>query len=113
MRTPMTRDRYQTRLAKFFDFIGIPGNTLEDNARTFAKKGKKDVDWALSNIVKFVYHQRERVDKKEISGGTVRNYTKSIKLFCEMADIPIQWKKITRGLPRGKKYADDRIPTLE
>ena len=100
MRTPMTRDRYQTRLAKFFDFIGIPGNTLEDNARTFAKKGKKDVDWALSNIVKFVYHQRERVDK-------------SIKLFCEMADIPIQWKKITRGLPRGKKYADDRIPTLE
>ena len=30
-----------------------------------------------------------------------------------MADIPIPWKKITRGLPRGKKYADDRIPTLE
>ena len=30
-----------------------------------------------------------------------------------MADIPIQWKKITRGLPRGKRYADDRIPTLE
>jgi len=113
MRTPMTRDRYQTRLAKFFDFIGRPRNTLEDNARTFAKKGKKDVDWALSNIVKFVYHQRERVNKKEISGGTVRNYTKRIKLFCEMSDIPIQWKNITRGLPRGKKYADGRIPTLE
>jgi hypothetical protein len=30
-----------------------------------------------------------------------------------MADIPIQWNKVTRGLPRGKKYADDRIPTLE
>jgi integrase len=30
-----------------------------------------------------------------------------------MADIPIQWNKITRGLPRGRKYADDRIPTLE
>jgi hypothetical protein len=43
----------------------------------------------------------------------VRNYAKSIKLFCEMSDIPIPWKKITRGLPRGKKYADDRIPTLE
>jgi hypothetical protein len=23
-----------------------------------------------------------------------------------MADISIPWKKITRGLPRGKKYAD-------
>jgi hypothetical protein len=62
--------------------------------------------------LKFVYFQRERVDKKEISGATVINYTKSIKLFCKMADLPIPWKKITRGPPRGKKYADDRIPTL-
>lgn len=53
------------------------------------------------------------MDRKEISGATVRNYAKSIKLFCDMADILIPWKKITRGLPRGKKYADDRIPTLE
>src|SRR4051794_3402446 len=30
-----------------------------------------------------------------------------------MADMPISWKKITRGLPRGKNYADDRIPTIE
>jgi hypothetical protein len=28
MRTPMTRDRYQTRVLKFFDFIGIPGRTV-------------------------------------------------------------------------------------
>ena len=27
--------------------------------------------------------------------------------------MSISWKKITRGLPKGKKYADDRIPTLE
>jgi hypothetical protein len=27
--------------------------------------------------------------------------------------LPIPWKKITRGLPKGKKYADDRIPTIE
>jgi hypothetical protein len=38
---------------------------------------------------------------------------KATKLFCEMADIPITWKKITRGLPKERKYADDRIPTLE
>jgi hypothetical protein len=72
-----------------------------------------DTNWALTNILKFVYSQRERVDRKEVSGATVRNYTKSIRLFCDMADIPIPWKKVTRGLPRGKRYADDRIPTLE
>jgi hypothetical protein len=113
MRSPSTKDRYQTRVAKLFDFIAIREKTLAQKARAFAKKGKNDTNWALSNILKFIYFQRERVEKKEISGATVINYVKSIKLFCEMADVPIQWKKITRGLPRGKKYADDRIPTIE
>jgi hypothetical protein len=27
--------------------------------------------------------------------------------------ISINWKKITRGLSRGKRYASDRIPNLE
>ncbi|MGE5634500.1 MAG: hypothetical protein ACM3VV_04665 [Deltaproteobacteria bacterium] len=30
-----------------------------------------------------------------------------------MSDISINWKKITRGLSRGKRYANDRIPTIE
>jgi integrase len=113
MKAPMTRDRYQTRLAKFLTFIGIAGNTVQEQSRAFAKKGKDDSIWALNSVLKFVQFQKDRVDKKEISGATVRNYVKSIKLFCEMADMPIPWKKITRGLPKGKKYADDRIPTLE
>ena len=29
-----------------------------------------------------------------------------------MNDILFPWKKITRGLPKGKKYADDRAPTI-
>jgi hypothetical protein len=29
MRAPMTRDRYKTRVAKFFDFIGLGEKTLE------------------------------------------------------------------------------------
>jgi hypothetical protein len=94
MRAPMTKDRYQTRVAKFFDFIGIPGKTLEHKARTFANKGKNDSNWALSRVLKFIYFQKERVDKKEISAATVRNYTKSIRLFCDMSDIPIPWKKV-------------------
>ncbi|MGH9951303.1 MAG: hypothetical protein ACRD5J_06740, partial [Nitrososphaeraceae archaeon] len=113
MKAPMTRDRYQTRVAKFFGFIGIDGTTKEEKARNFVTRAKSDTNWGFNGIMKFTYFERQRVDRKEISGGTVRNYVKSIKLFCEMADIPIQWKKITRGLPRGKKYADDRIPTLD
>ena len=115
MKAPMTKDRYKTRVAKFFDFIGLnkEGRTVEEKARIFANRGKEDINWAFSNVLKFIHFQKGRVDRKEITGATVRNYAKSIKLFCDMEDMPIPWKKITRGLPRGKKYADDRIPTLE
>ena len=67
--------------------------------------------WVFNNVLKFMLYQIDRVNRKEIVGSTVQNYLKSVKLFCDMADINIHWKKITRGLPKGKSYADDRIPT--
>lgn len=30
-----------------------------------------------------------------------------------MADLQIPWAKIARGLPRAKRFADDRAPTLQ
>ena len=44
---------------------------------------------------------------------TVRNSIKTIKMFCEISDLSLPWKKIGRGLPKGKRYADDRAPTIE
>jgi len=38
--------------------------------------------------------QRDRVKREEITSATLRNYVKAIKLFCEMCDIPIAWKKL-------------------
>jgi hypothetical protein len=38
----------------------------------------------------------ESREKKEVTGATVRNYVKTIKLFCEMSDLLLPWKKITR-----------------
>jgi hypothetical protein len=61
MKAPMTRDRYKTRLAKFFDFIGLEVDLkkerLDYRARVFAKKGRENSNWVLNNILKFVqYH---------------------------------------------------------
>jgi hypothetical protein len=98
----------------FFNFINLPptGN-LEEQCNLFGAKGLEDPKWAFNNIIKFLQYQKERVEKSEISGGTLRNFVKTIKLFCEMSEITISWKKITRGLPKSRKYADDRAPTLE
>ena len=113
MKSPVTKDKYQKRLGKFFNFLGLEGANIEEKSRVFVEIARKDNNWTFNNILKFVQFHNTRVVKKEISGATVRNYVKSIKLFCDMADLPIAWKKITRGLPRGRQYADDRIPTLE
>jgi hypothetical protein len=113
MNSPVTRDRYTTRLDKFFSFIGIGGNTIEERCQSFVEKAKKDNNWAFRSIIGFLQFQKERVYRKGITGSTVRNYVKAIKLFTEMNDIIILWKKITRGLPKGKKCADDRAPTIE
>ncbi len=113
MKSPVTKKKYSRRLEMFFDFIKIPGESLEERCLTFVNNGKDNVNWVFTNILKFVLFYKQRIDKKEISGATLINYLKAIKLFCEMSDISINWKKITRGVSRGKRYANDRIPTLE
>jgi integrase len=113
MNAPQTREKYVTRLKRFFDFINLPGSTMEKRCSLFAEKGKAESKWVLNHILRFLHTHKERVERKEITGATLRNYVKTIKLFCEMNDILIPWKKITRGLPKGRKYADDRAPTLE
>jgi hypothetical protein len=61
----MTRDRYKTRVAKFFNFIRIQRKMFEGKARTFANKGKTDTNWALGNILKFVYFRENELIKKK------------------------------------------------
>jgi integrase len=57
--------------------------------------------------------ERRRVERREISASTLNNYIKPIKLFCEQLEISLRWKRITRGLPRGRRYANDRVPTID
>ena len=114
IRSPYTKESYFRRLCRFFDTINFcKGETMDKRCNTFAYSGRSDCNWAFSNILKFLQFQKERVEKKEITASTLRNYVKTIKMFCEVTDILIQWKKITRGLPRGKRYADDRAPSPE
>lgn len=98
----------------FFNYLGLkPDDTIQERCNSFANKGTNDPSWAFNCIVRFLQFQKERVENEEITGATLRNFIKAIKLFCEMSDIPIQWKKITRGLPKIRRHANDRAPTIE
>ena len=114
VRSEVTRDYYLRRLRIFFNYIDLQSDkTMEERCNYFASKAINDPNWAFNCIIRFLQFQKERVEKEEITGATLRNFIKAIKLFCEMSDIFIQWKKITRGLPKIRRHADDRAPTIE
>jgi hypothetical protein len=98
MNSPVTRDRHTTRLDRFFSFVGIEGIDVEERCRVFVQNARKDDSWAFRSIINFLQVQKEYINRKEITGSTVRNYVKAIKLFTEMNDVLIPWKRITRLL---------------
>lgn len=114
LRAPESQRQYPRRFKVFLDYLGLDG-PIEDQAKQFVKKARSDPKWFHQSLMNFIVFQKERVKRKEISEGTIGNYYKAIKLFSEMNfDQPlINWKKIARGLPRARKFALDRIPTME
>jgi hypothetical protein len=42
MKSPVTRDKYQKRLDKFFDFLRLEGSTIEEKSRVFVEMARKD-----------------------------------------------------------------------
>jgi hypothetical protein len=55
----------------------------------FVKNGIRDPSWAFHSIIRFLQFERGRVDNEQITGATLRNSVKAIKLFCDMADVPV------------------------
>src|SRR5215208_6955272 len=115
IKTELTRKYYERRLKKFFDFIEFETKVLsiESRCNEFVEKSKDNINWTLSQIIRFLQYQKTRVENKEITSGTLKNFVKSLKVFCEMSDISIPWKKITRGLPNARQSANDRAPTID
>ena len=112
LKAPETKRKYPQRLKFFLDFI-YPGLDLNGQAREYTKRAKGDDQFVYSTFIQFILEQNKRVERKDITAGTVRNYYKAAKLFCEMNDIIVNWKKITKGLLQEKQYGDDRAPTFE
>ena len=116
IRNELTRKYYERRLKRFFDFINFDVKLdINERCNNFVSKSRNEVSstWVVNQVIDFLQLQKNRVEIGEITASTLRNFVKALKLFCEMSDIVIPWKRITRGLPRARMAANDRAPTLE
>jgi hypothetical protein len=74
---------------------------------------KENPSAAEKKIISLLSQDRLKIGRGEITAGTVNNWLKAVRLFLEMNDVVLNWKKIRRMLPTIRRYALDRVPTLE
>ncbi|HEY7079262.1 MAG TPA: hypothetical protein VH500_06150 [Nitrososphaeraceae archaeon] len=115
IRSEITRKYYERRIRYFLDFIKFEVDevNMEYRCNSFARKANNELRWVIEHIIKFLQFQKTRVENRDITAATLRNYVKSLKSFCEICEITIPWKKITRGLPRGRQSSTDRAPKID
>jgi hypothetical protein len=119
LKAPETKRQYPKRLQVVFDYLlsinELKETKLENQCKEVFSKTLQNPHWLTSCLMKFIIFQNERIQRKEIVAITAYNYIRSLKLFIDMNfdSPPINWKKITRGLPSRREIGNDRAPTIE
>ncbi len=114
LRASETKRQYPKRLKVFMDFAKIEGD-LNQQSGSLKKKIQSDNNWFRISLIQFFEFQKERARRNDIAFSTISNYYKAIKLFVDMNfDNPVvNWKKVSKGIPSGRKAANDRAPTID
>jgi hypothetical protein len=100
LKAPETKRQWPNRLKVVFDFLGLHG-TLDEQAKQFTTLYKLgSIPLVQDRIIEFISYEVQRSGKGEISLSTIPNYLKAMKLFCEMNDIQVSWKKISRAITK-------------
>jgi hypothetical protein len=92
LKSSEARRQYPRRLKLFFDFVRFRG-TLNEQAIEFLKRLKEDINSEQDCLLRFLDFHKERARRKELAAGTVKNYYRAVKLFCEMNDVSLNWSE--------------------
>ena len=57
LKSPLTREKYQGRIEKFFDFLKLKRATIEEKSAQFVKKAQLEGNqWVFNNVLKFMMY---------------------------------------------------------
>jgi hypothetical protein len=84
LKSTEARRQYPKRLKMFYDFLGLPGS-LEEQATDFLEKAEQNAQWAQDSIIFFLDFHKQRVRRKELAAGTLKNYYRAVR--CLIGDL--------------------------
>jgi hypothetical protein len=98
-----TKESYYKKLGQFLEFHSVAPDD-------FLQRTIKNPKFAEHCIIDYVEARR-----KQVSGSTFRQTRDALKHFFEMNDLDseINWPKINKLIPRGRKVGSDRAPSIE
>ena len=118
-----TQEQYLFRLKIFFNFMGLASSSsssssstasIEEQAAIFLDKVKQNPpEWAENSLIRFITDNKRKIEENKLSATSLSNYVIAVRLFYEMNNIPFNWKRISRGIPKARSIANDRAPTIE
>ncbi|QUC63922.1 hypothetical protein NsoK4_05510 [Nitrosopumilus sp. K4] len=62
IKSPITKDRYQRRLADFFAFMKIHGDLTEQSKHFMMISNEKGKQWIFATVMKFLTFHKERAE---------------------------------------------------
>jgi hypothetical protein len=65
LKSPQTTQKYQGRMLKFFEFVGIDGNIIQKKSLNFITRAKSEgSQWVFNCVLRFMSYQVDRVNKR-------------------------------------------------
>jgi integrase len=110
IRSDKSLQLYKQHLFHFCDFLKM---TTEEIVLTYGGENVKASINLQHRIEDYVILLQTKVRNKEMTAMTATVMVPPVKLFCEMNDIILNWKKINKLLPHGNDNATDEAYTRE
>jgi hypothetical protein len=83
IRSEVTRKYYERRIRCFLDFkFEVDQAIMEYRCNSFAYKANSESRWVTEHIIKFLQFQKARVENRDITAATLRNYVKEAHFYC-------------------------------